>query len=384
MSLYLIVTGDFVRTGGMDRANHALAHYLARRGDEVHLVAHRVAPDLLDHQNVIFHAVPLPFGSRSLGVPLLDRAGRYWAGIVARRGGRVIVNGGNCRWADVNWVHYVHAAHTPEVVGSLTRRLATGWKHHTFLRNERNALHRPRVVLANSERTRRDLVERVGVPNDWVKTIYYGSDEDLCPVGEVAYRQLRAEMGWPPDRRIIVFIGALSDRRKGFDTLYKAWRQLDATVPWDVDLVVIGSGSEVTAWKSRVSGDNLTRRIRFLGFRSDVPRLLAACDLLVSPTRYEAYGLAVHEALCRGIPAAVTAGAGVAERFPAGLRDLLIHDPDDPSLLAQLLRQWYERRDDYSAAARAASETFRAVSWDDMARQIVLCLDQEAAHRSGA
>jgi hypothetical protein len=38
MKPYLLVTGDFVKTGGMDRANYALAHYLARQGGEVHLV----------------------------------------------------------------------------------------------------------------------------------------------------------------------------------------------------------------------------------------------------------------------------------------------------------------------------------------------------------
>ena len=44
MKPYLIVTGDFVKTGGMDRANYALARYVAERGAETHLVAYRVAP----------------------------------------------------------------------------------------------------------------------------------------------------------------------------------------------------------------------------------------------------------------------------------------------------------------------------------------------------
>jgi hypothetical protein len=58
MKPYLLVTGDFVRTGGMDRANFALADYLARQGGEVHLVAHRVDPQLLSYSNVQFHRVP--------------------------------------------------------------------------------------------------------------------------------------------------------------------------------------------------------------------------------------------------------------------------------------------------------------------------------------
>ena len=65
----------------MDRANHALAAYLAARGDEVHLVAHRVSDDLAARPGVTAHLVPRPLGSHLLGQPLLARAGR------GRRGG---------------------------------------------------------------------------------------------------------------------------------------------------------------------------------------------------------------------------------------------------------------------------------------------------------
>ena len=92
---FLLVSGDFVTTGGMDRANYALASYLARHGAEVHLVAHRVAEDLLALGKVIFHRVPKPAGSYLLGGPLLARAGREIAKQVRSAGGRAIVNGGN-------------------------------------------------------------------------------------------------------------------------------------------------------------------------------------------------------------------------------------------------------------------------------------------------
>ena len=76
MGTFLLVSGDFVKTGGMDRANYALASYLADRGDVVELVAHRVASDLLARPNVVFHRVPKPLRSYLMGGPLLDRAGR--------------------------------------------------------------------------------------------------------------------------------------------------------------------------------------------------------------------------------------------------------------------------------------------------------------------
>src|SRR5205807_9538660 len=50
---YLFVTGDFVKTGGMDMANFALADYAGPQGRELHLHAHRVAPALARACNVL-------------------------------------------------------------------------------------------------------------------------------------------------------------------------------------------------------------------------------------------------------------------------------------------------------------------------------------------
>ena len=94
-------------------------------------------------------------------------------------------------------------------------------------------------------------------------------------------------------------------------------------------MIVVGAGASLGRLKDEAR--DLGGSIEFLGFRRDVPDLLRACDALVSPTRYEAYGLNVHEALCCGLPALVSRSAGVAERYPAGLADLLIPDPDDPA-----------------------------------------------------
>ena len=109
----VLVSGDFVKTGGMDRANFALAEYLAARGRDLHLVAYRVDPGLLGRPGVSFHRVAKPLNAYLLAEPMLRRAGRRLAGRLSARGARVVVNGGCCDWGDINWVHYVHAAWAP-------------------------------------------------------------------------------------------------------------------------------------------------------------------------------------------------------------------------------------------------------------------------------
>ena len=61
MTRWLLATGDFTTLGGMDRANHALASYLARRGDTVSLIAHRVDPELASLTGIEAHLVARPF-----------------------------------------------------------------------------------------------------------------------------------------------------------------------------------------------------------------------------------------------------------------------------------------------------------------------------------
>jgi glycosyltransferase involved in cell wall biosynthesis len=365
----LIVAGDFVLTGGMDRANYALADYLSREGRAVELVAHRAAPELVSRALVTFRSVPKPLGSYALGEPFLDRLGRRAARRARASGARVIVNGGNCIARGVNWVHYVHAAYAPERPRTLAgvRR----WLMHLgALRQERAALRAATRVVANSHATRRVLVERLGVPAERAVVVYYGVDATrFSPIPPGAAAFARARLGWP-DRPTVAFIGALGDRRKGFDTLFEAWCELCKSSSWDADLVAIGTGAELGRFRERALSRGLAQRVRLLGFRDDVDQLLGACDALVAPTRYEAFGLGVAEALARGLPALVSRAAGVAELYPAELSTCLLDDPESASELVARLRQWRANLDDLRDAVRPLSERVRGRSWDDMAREV--------------
>ncbi|HUR54060.1 MAG TPA: glycosyltransferase family 4 protein, partial [Gemmataceae bacterium] len=246
-------------------------------------------------------------------------------------------------------------------------------------RAERAAVRAARVVVCNSDRTRRDVVEKLGANPDRAVTVYYGTDPArFRPASDAERGDFRARFGWPADRPVVMFVGALGDRRKGFDTLFGAWSRLCKEPSWDAVLVVVGRGAELPAWEDRTRSAGLTERVRFLGFRTDVPDLLRAADALVSPTRYEAYGLGVHEALCCGLPAVVSAGAGVAERYPPELSDLLLGDSEDAADLASRLRRW---RDDVSGSrdrVRPLGERLRAHTWDDMGRAFLKAIGEPA------
>lgn len=319
--------------------------------------------------------VTKPLGSYLLGRWPLRWAGTRFGRATLAEGGRVVVNGGNCPVPDVNWVHYVHAAYHPAHTGSAARRIRGRLERTLEARAERAAVRAARVVACNSERTRCDVIERLGIDPGRARTVYYGTDPGRFRPADGSERAgQRARLGWPVDRPVVVFVGGLGDRRKGFDTLFAAWASLCQSPDWDAILVVVGRGAELRYWDAQATTAGLADRVRFLGFRSDVPDLLRAADALVAPTRYEAYGLGVHEALCCGLPAIVSAAAGVAERYPPELADLLLPDPDDAADLAARLQRW---RDDPTAVrARVAplGEMLRAYTWDDMGQDFVAAI----------
>jgi glycosyltransferase involved in cell wall biosynthesis len=369
MTRWLLISGDFTPLGGMDRANHALAAYLASQpGTDVHLVTHRAWPDLEARPSITVHRVPRPLGSHLLGAPLLARAGARSAARLP--GARVVANGGNADTGDIAWVHYVHAAYTPVVAGGAAKQIQARLSHRYDLSRERRALARARVVVCNSRRTASDVVGRLGVADAKLRTIYYGAAaSQLTAVSPEARAAARRALGWPEGRAVALFVGALGDRRKGFDRLFDAWSRLAADRSWDVDLAVAGQGGELPAWRARAAG--LGDRVRFLGFRTDVATIMAASSLLVHPARYEAYGLGVHEAICRGIPALVTASSGIAERYPAELSDLLIQNVEDVDELCARLRRCRADLDALATRVKPFADALRARSWDDMASDIV-------------
>jgi len=379
---WLLVAGDFTPLGGMDAANHALARHLAGTSD-VHLVTHRAWPDLQALPRVTVHGIRRPFGRHALGSPMLARAGdRVWKHLQTI-GVQPIVNGGNCLIPGaVNWVHYLHAAYRPAVSASTFGRAKNALTYRRDLAAERAALADAPLIICNSHRTQDDVVRHIGVDRSRTSVVYYGGDpvrfSHVTPDERAA---ARARFGWPPERAVVAFVGALGDRRKAFDTVFSAWGRLCADPQWDADLLVVGSGAEQLAWMRRAHEARCADRIRFAGFRRDVPDLLGAVDALVHPARYEAYGLSVREALSRGIPAIVSRSAGVAEEYPPSLDDLLLGDPDDAEELVTRLQWWRRHRETLDAAVAPLGARLRDRTWDHMAEEIVSVVDAMAGVR---
>ncbi len=117
---------------------------------------------------------------------------------------------------------------------------------------------------------------------------------------------LRAELGLLPHQLLVGSLGRLN-KAKGMDLLIAAFR---AAAPRDAVLAILGEGEELATLRRLAAGD---ARIRLLGYRTDVNAALQAMDLFVSPSREEAFPLAILEAMRAGLPLIATATQGPLE-----------------------------------------------------------------------
>ncbi|MGH7879505.1 MAG: glycosyltransferase, partial [Candidatus Binataceae bacterium] len=207
----------------MDKLNAALARYLIGRGTPVVLVGHRFDVEFAENPAVRLHRVGMVAGSFFLGEWRLDRAGRAVAARVSARcpAARVLVNGVNCAWPDLNWVHFVHHASSPRVAeGPRWLQVKDRLEGRRAARRESLILSSARRLIVNSERTRTDLIEKLGLQNDRMVTVYPGNDVSAQSMGPEQRSAARAWLGLGPEP-VIAFVGALRhDNRKGFDTLW--------------------------------------------------------------------------------------------------------------------------------------------------------------------
>lgn len=189
-----------------------------------------------------------------------------------------------------------------------------------------------RLVAVNSEETGRAFIE-AGGEADKVRIVYNGFDPAKARIYEPgAAARLRAELGLGPQPLVGLF-GRLSEW-KGQHVFLDAIAAMEG-----VQAVIVGGalfGQE--AYEARIREQafrlGLEGRVRFLGFRPDVPELMAAMDVVAHTSIVaEPFGRVVVEAMMCGRPVVATRGGGVTEIIRDGETGLLV-PPGNASALA--------------------------------------------------
>ncbi|MCH7618310.1 MAG: glycosyltransferase family 4 protein [Candidatus Marinimicrobia bacterium] len=152
--------------------------------------------------------------------------------------------------------------------------------------------------------------------------------------GEVERGTFRKELGIGEHTFLAVVLGRLTPQ-KGHKFLFKALSILEHKID-GIQVVVVGEGAEDRTLRDQVDRLEIRHLVRFMGHRRDVSNILADCDLLIHPSRYEGMPNTVLEALAHGTPVLATDIPGVRE---IALREeiMAMVPPEDPEALAKSL-----------------------------------------------
>jgi glycosyltransferase involved in cell wall biosynthesis len=181
-----------------------------------------------------------------------------------------------------------------------------------------------------------------------------------------ARRDVRAELGIAEEDILVVTVANLRSE-KGYDVLLDAARLvLDRQLP--VRFAAAGQGTLEAELTARRDELDLGERFRFLGYRPDALRLLAAADAFVLASHQEGLPVVLMEAMSMGLAIVATSVGGVPQVITDGGNGLLVRPGDaaglaraieavgtDPGLRRELGRK---AKEDSAAfdAARASGE----------------------------
>jgi UDP-glucose:(heptosyl)LPS alpha-1,3-glucosyltransferase len=357
------------RKGGVERIVFECARYLASQGHAVDVFANEWEPDA---------TVPLQYQK----VPVRHRPGFLKGRSYFQNASKLIENadydvlsthGCVCPLDGVHWVQSVHAAWLEK-----SRELRGSWSldglkqrlnplHPSLLALERKHFQDRRYskIIATTPQVREDLGRLYGVPSSDVVIIPNGfSPAEFNPAATASRRAaMRVSLSLQPHNLAILFV-ANELERKGLPVLFSAIAKLN-----DPSIRVIVAGkppmSQVMAMAEKVG---IASQVIPFGSTPDIAGLHAAADLFVLPTLYEAFCLAILEALGSGLPVITSNIPGARDAIQPGINGMLVNNPLDIGQLATTI-QLLLKQDRRAALAANASESVRPYQWPTVLKQ---------------
>lgn len=229
---------------------------------------------------------------------------------------------------------------------------------------QRGLFRRSAATFAHSQAIKEGFLDKPPfMPAERVEVLYPGVDTGRFNPA-VDGLKVRFEAGISIDAPVVALVARFQDV-KGHDVFQTMARQVALQIP-EARFIVAGENTQSSAdnaYKTRIletakTDPLLHSRLKYLGFRADVERVLAAADVMVCSSQFESYGMVNVEAMASGKPVVSTKRGGPAETVLDSETGFLV-EPGDAVGLARhvidLLRD-PDLRARMGAAGRARAE----------------------------
>lgn len=237
-------------------------------------------------------------------------------------------------WSNLLGIPAAWLAGVPAIVSSRRDLAHFEWyqgKRRVWLRRIQNLSG---TVLANATPIRDALIANDGFAPEKLRVIRNGVDIEKFRGSRELRDQIFPEVG---QGKLIVLVGNMHTDVKGHPWLIACAPTVVREFP-DSRFVLVGEGEERARFERQVTELGLQRNFLFVGRRTDVPKILACCDLAILPSRAEGLPNAVLEYMAAGLPTIVSNVGGNSELVKDGVSGLLVPPEDAPALAEALLK----------------------------------------------
>ena len=289
----------------------------------------------------------------------------------------------NCFDADVISVHIVFAEYIRRArqalalgqnsIRSWPRLLHQRMYYRLIIALENLIYANPKIPLVlYAKKTAKDL-ERFYGRRERLPILYLGLDHEIFnPARRVALRDsAREQLGIASDRFSLLLVG--NDlRKKGISVLLDALADL-RELP--LDLLLVGR-EDPAPFRAMVEERKLAGRVYFLPPRKDVEFYYAAADAYTGPSLEDTFALPPAEAMACGLPVIVSAENGTFEIITHNSDGMILQDPSDSKVLAEMIRKLYQDTEFRSRLGRNAFETARKYTWAANGRDLARIFEE--------
>jgi alpha-1,3-rhamnosyl/mannosyltransferase len=238
------------------------------------------------------------------------------------------------------------------------------------------AIARARLLIADSEFTRREIAQHFGLSEQRIRAVPLAAGEEFHPREPAALAVTLQRHGLAPGAYCL-FAGTI-EPRKNIETLIDAYGRLDAGLRARYPLVLAGyRGWRSDAIHARIERAAAEGWVRYLGYlpSADLPLLFAGARLFAFPSLYEGFGLPVLEAMASGVPVVCSTSSSLPEVAGEAAATC---EPLDVSALTGLLERGLSDDGWRNAAREAGLANAARFSWRRCAEQ-TLAVYREAA-----
>ena len=233
------------------------------------------------------------------------------------------------------------------------------------------------TLIAISDGVKRVLVQG-GIDPHKIAVVPSGIDFSFYQ-GDMPRDFLQKECGFDPSDYLVGIVAQLEDH-KGHRYLIEAANILREKTR-KLKIVIVGEGSLRLELTKQAQSLNVKDVVYFMGFRSDIPRILASLDLFVLSSHLEGLGSSIMDAMACRLPVVATRAGGIPELVKNGETGLLV-PPRNPEALAEAILTLYHDKRLASRLAKAGYDyVHRSFSAEAMAAKTIAVYEKIAASK---